>query len=112
MSFRVAILVLGSFLFGCAADERQTFQTDMLKTVDCDIGLVAYRQLLTLPAHAGVVVTGRPPEIPSPEAQEQAAIEFAGVCHYQLAGRVRRPIIRCWADSLDVTTFRRCSERF
>ena len=99
-------------LGGCAVDEQRKFQSDFLRQSDCDIGLTAYRQLLQLPAYAGILITGKQPEAPSPEAQEQAAAEFLGVCHYKLAGNVRRPIIRCWADSPDVTTFRRCSEKF
>lgn len=85
---------------------------DKLRIEDCELGLALYRQLLTRPAYAGVVVTGRPPETPSPEAQEQAAALFAGQCHYQLAGKVRRTIVHCWTDSLDFTTFRSCNDRF
>lgn len=85
---------------------------DKLRIEDCELGLAVYRQLLTRPAYAGVVVTGRTPEAPSPEAQEQAATLFAGQCHYQLAGKVRRTIVRCWTDSADTTTFRSCNDRF
>lgn len=85
---------------------------DKLRVEDCEVGLAAYRRLLELPAHSGTVITGRPAPVASPEEQEQAAAQFAGQCHYQLAGQVRRTIVACWTDSSDLVTFRRCNEKF
>jgi hypothetical protein len=85
---------------------------DKLRVEDCEPALAVYRQLLALPAHAGTVVTGREGGVASPEEQEQAATQFAGQCHYQLAGRARRAILACWTDSADLATFRRCNEKF
>jgi hypothetical protein len=111
---RCGLVVLGLLVVSCIGDVRKqpVPPADKLKLQDCELGIAVYRELLQRPAYAGVVVTGRVPEAPSPEAQEQAATLFAGECHYQLAGRVRRTIVRCWSDSLDVTTFRRCNEKF
>lgn len=85
---------------------------DKLRLEDCELGIAAYRQLLQRPPHAGVVVTGRPPAIPSAEEQELAVIEFSSLCQRQLVGQARRAIVRCWTDAADTVSFRRCNERF
>lgn len=106
--FFVALLVAG-----CGTLVRQPVPpADKLRVQDCEVALVAYRRLLELPAHSGTVVTGRPAPVASAEEQEQAAAQFAGQCHYQFAGHVRRAILACWTDSSDLITFHRCNGRF
>ena len=85
---------------------------EKLRGEDCDIGLALYRQRLELPPHAGVVVTGRPVPPMPPEEQERLATEFAAACHYSMMNRVQRAITRCWTDSNDAVSFRKCNDRF
>jgi hypothetical protein len=110
---RTVIVAVCLFLVGCTDLRKDPVPpADKLRKEDCELAVAVYRQLLQRPAYAGVVITGRTPEPLSPEAQEQAATLFAGQCHYQLAGNARRTIVRCWTDSADVMTFRRCNEKF
>lgn len=100
---------------GCVTEPVQPGRVpykEKLRGEDCDIGLALYRQRLELPPHAGIVVSNRPePPLP-PEEQERLATEFAGTCHYTMAGQVQRAITRCWTDSTDAVSFRKCNERF
>lgn len=110
-------LALLLFAGACAAEadgiRRQPVPpADRLRSEDCSLGIAAYRSLLERPPNAGVVVTGRPSPLPSPEEQERAVAEFAGQCHYNLVGQARRLIVRCWLDSADASSFRRCNDRF
>jgi hypothetical protein len=85
---------------------------DKLRTDDCPEAIETYRQLLALPSHAAVVITGRPVPPPPLFAQEQALLAFSQRCQGELAGQARRAIVSCWHDSADASSFRACNDRF
>lgn len=109
-------ILLGWTASGCVegADVKRNPvpPADKLTAADCEPGIAAYRLLLDKPATAGVLVTGRQVRELSPEEKELYVAEFSAICHGQLVGRARRVIVRCWTDSPDVRSFRRCNERF
>ena len=69
-------------------------------------------QLLRLPPRVGMVVTSRAAKVPSEDEQARAAQAFAQQCPTLLVGKVRRAVLRCWADAPDTESFHSCSQRF
>jgi len=85
---------------------------EKLKAADCAPAAATYRQLLRLPPRVGMVVTNRVAPIRSEDEQARAAQAFDAQCPTLLAGKVRRAVLRCWADAPDTESFHSCSQRF
>ena len=85
---------------------------ERLKAADCVPAAATYRQLLRMPPRVGMVVTNRVAPIRSEDEQARAAQTFAAQCPTLMAGKVRRAVLRCWADAPDTESFHSCSQRF
>lgn len=101
---------------GCASDPsvkpNPVPSAEKLKVADCVPAAATYRQLLRLPPRVGMVVTNRVAPVRSEDEQARAAQTFAAQCPTLLAGKVRRAVLRCWADAPDTESFHSCSQRF
>jgi hypothetical protein len=116
LSFYVALagpaLGLGGFVSDPNIKRDPVPPADKLRAADCAPAAETYRQLLRLPPRVGMVVTSRAAPIRSEDEQARAAQVFLQQCPTLLAGKVRRAVLRCWADAPDTESFHSCSQRF